>query len=97
MTNLIETMAKAIHWDETPSGGVPWDNLKARDRIAWISPARAALAAIEAAGYRVAPVEPTGAMVDAANRCSDSAEYLTTWDTPAVIRAAIAAAPKVTE
>jgi hypothetical protein len=81
MTTLIEMMAKAIDQSDEAVGGE-------RHMEYWHDLARAALAAIEAAGYRVVPVQPTPDMLfelyDRANTTKAYADML-------------AAAPKVTE
>lgn len=62
--------------------------------------ASAALAAIEAAGYRVVPVEPTDHMETAGILAQDESageNNIARPDFRAALRAAIAAAPKVTE
>jgi hypothetical protein len=61
MTNLIETMARAM-WGNLPSS-LPWDVLDAEDQDYFRRKAHAALSAIEAAGYRVVPVQPTPDML----------------------------------
>lgn len=98
MTNLIETMAKAMA-ERIIRGEagellqfISEDEMRASiDRMwrEWCEPdARAALSAIEASGtHRVAPVEPTEAMLDA----GEYLEGADAWD------AMLAAAPKVTE
>lgn len=63
---LIETMARAIydeHWSKRNSGAsrCPWGRL-GPGKEPWIREQTAALTAIEAAGMRVVPVEPSEAM-----------------------------------
>lgn len=59
--DLIETMARAICGEA--GYDKPWDAFNASERDMFVDCARAALAAIEAAGYRVVPVEPTEEMI----------------------------------
>lgn len=59
---LIKTMARAIH-DEYHQGGQTWDEAHAGERIMCRSMVTAALTAIEAAGMRVVPVEPSEKML----------------------------------
>ena len=64
MTALIETMARVV-FDRWRNGNnfqdrVPeWADLDQDDRDAWLTEMRENFAAIEAAGYRLVPVEPT--------------------------------------
>lgn len=87
MTNLIETIARAIEFGF-------WSSQQ--------DAARAALAAIEAAGYRVVPVEPVvsqGAAGEDALRvvCPEVGHPTNMRAVAAVYAAMLAAAPKVTE
>lgn len=67
MTDLTETMARAM-WDRMVGyRRIAWDQLDVEDQDVFRAYARAAHAAIEAAGYRVVPVEPTEAMRAAFN------------------------------
>lgn len=61
MSELIEAIKTAIKGCDEALGFVT------TDREAELQ-ARAALAAVEAGGWRLVPVEPTGAMVEAARR-----------------------------
>ena len=63
---LIEAVAKAIWDDEYEGYGSPWDEQVDRTRDDHRGHARAALEAIEAAGYVVAPATATDAMIAAA-------------------------------
>lgn len=78
MTDLVETMARAAwkfeneaHGCDGVESGFRWDFGSNADN--YRASARAQLAELEAAGYRVVPVEPTEAMADAgysvANGC----------------------------
>ena len=77
MTNLIEAIMDAID----PSAEMPYGAAAAR--------VRAVISEIEAAGYRVVPVEPTKAMIAAAMESDRDLVGLT-------YTAMLAAAPKVT-
>lgn len=81
--DLIETMARAMHADVDGGG---WDRENADLRDAWRRSATAALAAIEAAGARVVPVEMTEAMRNAALALPPQVMTLS-------LRAAITASP----
>ena len=89
---LIEAVAREIFLGD---GGDPtaWDKVRVREL--YLSNARAALAAIEAQGFRVVPVEPTSAMEDAGFALDTSGMV---W--PAVPddiwRAMLSASPKLT-
>ena len=102
MTALIETMARVV-FDRWRNGNnfqdrVPeWADLDQDDRDAWLTEMRENFAAIEAAGYRLVPVEPTDEMWGAAERLQpgNNAPYVP--GSPADVYAAmLAAAPKVT-
>ena len=54
-TDLVEAVARACAASDDETAGARYTNY-------WADMARAALAAIEAAGWRVVPVEPTEAM-----------------------------------
>lgn len=86
-TNLIEAMTKALEI-------VLVQMEKAETWTDYRDEARTLLAAIEAAGYRVVPVHPTEAMMDAFNTPASfmaSVSFAERW------KLALAAAPKVTE
>lgn len=93
MTNLIETMARHF---ETLGQYHDLENPQYRRGIA-----RAALAAIEAAGYRVVPVEMTEEMGreggTALINWSNSDESSWAKGAGDIYAAIVAAAPKVTE
>lgn len=83
MTNLIEAMARAMQpWPDEPA--IP----------GWMETAKRVLAAIEAAGYRVVPVEPTETMIRRAGVFLDRDPRPAIAD--GVYRQMLAAAPKVT-
>ena len=67
MADLVETVARAIAEYGTSHFGddSPFDEQSQLQRAMRLGEARAALSAIEAAGYRVVPVEPTEAMIEA--------------------------------
>lgn len=107
MTNLIETMAKAMA-ERIIRGEagellqfISEDEMRASiDRMwrEWCEPdARAALSAIEAAGYRVVPVEPTEVMVSFTHDELCEPEDPTDSQIRAVWALMLYAAPKVTE
>lgn len=90
---LIELMAKAIDQSDDAVGGE-------RHMEYWHDLARAALSAIESAGYRIVPVEPTEEMETAGILAQDAAAGTNNIARAAfrsALRAAVAAAPKVTE
>lgn len=92
---LIEAVAKAMFARDMPSSD--WDDKYDEDvREPYRKNARAALAAIEAQGYRVVPVEPTNAMVDAMYALDKVDDR---WPACAddIWRAMLSAAPKLTE
>jgi hypothetical protein len=75
---LIEVMARAIwdarckawgkyrqHLHERDSEGYDWEDLSLSKHAELLREATAALAALEAEGYRVVPVEPTEVMLAA--------------------------------
>jgi len=75
MTDLIETVARAIadrhdnyEWDMRPGNHGPHNN-EPMPKEAFIDEARAAIHAIEAAGYRIVPVEPTEEMLKNGDLC----------------------------
>ncbi len=78
---LIEVMAKALcrHEGHNPYGASSWFN-DAKLWEEWTDPATAALAALEAEGCRVVPVEPSEAMLDAGDYVWDGGSYLV-WQT----------------
>lgn len=92
---LIETVARAICADMFPDRKDAWAHV---DRKRVLMTARAAIAAIEKAGYRIVPVVPTDAMAEAAwdgyaqRMGRDCTNIYFLGD---VIGLAIAAAPKV--
>lgn len=63
MTDIVETIAKAM----------AEANGELENWAAWLMDARAALAAIEAAGMAVVPVNPTDAQYGAFHRLTDDA------------------------
>jgi hypothetical protein len=76
---LIEVMARAMDpaaWAEHRMGWQEWNQRRATS----INNATAALAAIEAEGCRVVPVEPSEAMLDAGDYVWDGGSYLV-WQT----------------
>ena len=91
---LIEAVAKALH--DTVPGSEAWGIYPAI-RAHFAAKARAALSAIEANGYRVVPVEPTGRMIadGAGVNLGKDPDLINvasiTW------RAMLSAAPKLTE
>lgn len=91
---LIEAVAKASCDNVYQRHGLPspWPHLPADIRDAWTSSARAALAAIEAQGFRVVPVEPTPTMYGAALE-----DLVPAADAHAAWSAMLSAAPKITE
>lgn len=95
---LIEAVAKASCDNVYQRHGLPspWPHLPTDIRDAWTSSARAALAAIEAQGYRVVPVEPTEEMAEKArNAIYDSAP--SKIRARSVYAAMLSAAPKIKE
>lgn len=88
MSDLIEAMARAICGEA--GYDKPWEAFNASERDMFVDCARAALAAIEAAGYRIVPVEPTWEMLEAGQAADREVGFHS-------LAAAIAAAPKVTE
>ena len=96
MTNLVETVARAI--GETAYGFV--DPCMTNTWASSHDLARAALTAIEAAGYRVVPVEPTERM-EMAGKCELVTHEMPVWGAKYIAKMAytamLAAAPKVTE
>lgn len=96
MTDLIETVAKTIGQEvygfTDPATPNTWANS--------LSAARAAFAAIEAAGYRVVPIEPTEAM-EMDGKCeliALAADLATSkWAARKAYMAMVQCAPKVTE
>lgn len=101
MTTLIETMAKrmedarANYYGVTPAADPPEERLDLMR--AYVN---AALTAIEAAGYRVVPVEPTERM-EMAGKCELATHEMPVWGAKYIAKMAytamLAAAPKVTE
>lgn len=104
MTDLVETLARAlcvvaghdphgptcdIYVPDDPHAGIPWAGYR-RD-------ARAIVAALESAGYRVVPVEMTEAMIAAAWAPRYDPDQAPTTATKASWSSVLAAAPKVTE
>ena len=61
---LIETMARAMFLDDEQDES-SWENANGLAKQIYASNARAAIAAAEAAGWKLVPVEPTEAMMDA--------------------------------
>jgi hypothetical protein len=66
---LVEAMARAtwdrseqLAWEEGSRNATPWDDAFNSDKAAYRYLAQAALAAIEAQGLAVVPVEPTATM-----------------------------------
>lgn len=76
---------------------VEWHELDADDRDSRLKELRAALIAIEKAGHRIVPVEPTNAMENAAVEAAfvHCAHLTDEGETNAIYRAMLAAAPKV--
>ena len=103
---LIEAVATALWQQESiralgRNRLVAWDEWDNGDRNVWRGLARAALAAIEANGFRVAPVDPTPEMIKAAsvpwgNEVNFTATEYGTY-APAQWAAMLSAAPKITE
>ncbi len=94
---LIEAVAKAIYERKALEIGNirPWLSVSSVQRVISFEDARAALAAIEASGYRVVPKEPTDEMAENAR----NAIYKllpSKLRAKAVYVAMLAAAPKVT-
>lgn len=89
---LIEAVAEAIHAQEAVRIGKTraWSSETTDEQDLWLGDARAALAAIEASGYRVVPKEPTEAMLKHAKAWGSVGGERVIWD------AMLAAATKVT-
>jgi hypothetical protein len=86
---LIEVMARAMLADElTVRPTLTFDPAWQQESDIWLSNAKAALAALEAAGVRLVPVHQTDAMWDAgANECGEDSGTLE------IYRAMLAASP----
>ena len=80
---LIEVMARTMR-DSEPG-------MRNRSHLYWVPSARAALAAIDAAGWAVVPKEPTKEIIEELGSYTHKGDIADAW------RFALAAAPKVTE
>lgn len=95
---LREAVARAIHNDRL-HGMVAWIDVSAAHKTRYRGYADAALAAIEAAGWRVVPVEATIEMLRTG--ASRSRDFYSETDvyprTKAIYRAMLSAAPRIAE
>lgn len=91
---LIEVMARAMLADElTVRPTLTFDPAWQQESDIWLSNAKAALAAIEAAGVRLVPVEPSRQMLIAAHMVERDDIELTEDEHRAMYAAFVAASP----
>lgn len=81
---LIEAVARELHH-------AGWE------RDYWTDCARKVIAAIEANGFRVVPVEPTAIMIRHGQHMSTAARYFSPMELTELYAAMLSAAPKLTE
>jgi len=62
---LIETLAKAIYEAQNGHGCYPWIEITKNRKVSYLADSKVVLAAIEASGHCIVPVEPDDVIIKA--------------------------------